>query len=47
MVWLPCPYVGRDVELTAERERHIRDPAMLPGREPELAMTLADPDEVR
>jgi hypothetical protein len=47
MVWLPCPYLGREVELTAERERHIRaeHPAMLSGNGPELALTLADPDE--
>lgn len=24
MTWFPCPYLGADVELTEERERHIR-----------------------
>jgi hypothetical protein len=48
-VWLPCPYLGRDVELTDERERHIRHTHgnLLPGRRSDLAATLADPDEVR
>ena len=48
MVWLPCPYLGRDVELTAERERHIRrrHSDLLPDNRPELLATLADPDFV-
>jgi hypothetical protein len=48
-VWLPCPYLGRDVALTDERERHIQRAHrnLLPGRRSDLAATLADPDEVR
>ena len=49
MVWLPCPYLGRDVDLTAERERHVRKfhPDLLPAHRDELAETLAAPDQVR
>ena len=45
----PCDYVGMDVELTDERERHIneRHPDLLPSHRPELAATLSRPDEVR
>ena len=48
-MWLPCPYLGRDVELTDERERHVRykHGNLLPGRRSDLAATLSDPDEVR
>ena len=46
MAWLPCPYLGREVELTAERERHIRrkHPGVLPDRRQDFVRTLADPD---
>ncbi len=45
MVWLACPYLGPDVELTAERERHVR------RRHPnvslaDIADALATPDLV-
>lgn len=48
-MWLPCPYLGRDVELTDERERHIRHAHgnLLPERRSDLAATLSEPDEVR
>ena len=49
MVKLPCPYLNAYVELTEERETHIRDkhPDLLPVHQDSLAQTLADPDEVR
>src|SRR5262245_59016403 len=49
MALLPCPYLSDDVELTDERERHIRDrhPDLLPTYRAQLAEVLADPDEVR
>ena len=45
----PCPYLGGEVELTDERERHIaeRHPDLLPAHRDRLAETLADPDDVR
>ncbi len=44
-----CPYLGGDVEWTEERERHVaeRHPELLPVQRDRLAITLADPDEVR
>jgi len=38
-----------DVELTAERERHIRErhPDLLPEHRDQLSQTLANPDQVR
>jgi hypothetical protein len=44
----PCPWLGRDVELTTERELHIeqRHPEVLRNRT-RLAETLAEPDRVR
>ena len=47
--WFACPFLGREVELTDERESHMR------SRHPELSdvlsscigATLSDPDEVR
>src|SRR5712692_68781 len=49
MASFPCPYLGGDVELTDERERHVaeRHPDLLPEHRDRLADTLADPDEVR
>ena len=46
---LACPYLGAEVELTAERERHIaaHHPDLLPAHRPLLSRTLADPDEIR
>ena len=45
----PCPWLGRDVELTRERELHIeaRHPDLLPRHRLQLAEVLADPDVVR
>jgi len=45
----PCPYLKADVELTAERERHIagRHPELSDKLDEYLAKTLADPDRVR
>lgn len=44
-----CPYLNADVEMTAERERHIaaRHPDLLPQFMDALAGTLLDPDAVR
>ena len=44
-----CPWLGDEVELTAERELHIEDrhPDLLPRHRIELAEVLADPDVVR
>lgn len=46
---LPCPRLGRDVELTRERELHIEahHPDLLPRHRLELAEALAEPDVVR
>jgi len=44
-----CPYVKGEVELTAERERHIaeRYPDLLPEHREQVAETVTDPDQVR
>jgi len=49
MTRFPYPYLGGDVELTAERERHIAEnhPDLLPKHRQRIADTLADPDMVR
>ena len=49
MARLSCPYLGGDVELTEEREQHIRErhPDLLPVYRDQLRQTLADPDQVR
>jgi hypothetical protein len=49
MALLSCPFLGGDVELTQEREQHIRErhPDLLPAYREELKQTLADPDQVR
>ncbi len=49
MALFQCPYLGGDVELTAERETHIatQHPDLLPTYRDKLAETLADPDQVR
>lgn len=46
---LPCPRLHTEIELTAERERHIaeRHPDLLPSYRARLAEVLADPDLVR
>jgi hypothetical protein len=45
----PCPYLGSEVELSDERERHIRDhhPDLLPTYKDKIGTTLADPDQIR
>lgn len=49
MARFPCPYLKGEVELTAERERHIagRHPDLLPEHRERMAETLADPDQIR
>jgi hypothetical protein len=44
-----CPYLGGEVELTEERERHIGDrhPELLPHIRERISLTLEKPDEVR
>ncbi len=44
-----CPYLGGEVELTEERERHIaeRHPDLLPEHRGRIEETLANPDQVR
>lgn len=46
---LRCPYLKTHVELTEERETHIREkhPEILPQYRDHIDQTLADPDEVR
>jgi hypothetical protein len=48
-VWFPCPYLEGEVELTQERETHIRDrhPDLLPNYRDHMRTTVADPDQVR
>jgi hypothetical protein len=45
----PCPWLGGEVELTEERERHIREghPDLLPEHRDKLAEVLRDPDTIR
>ena len=45
----PCPRLGGEVELTAEREGHVRErhPDLLPDHREKIRETLADPDVVR
>lgn len=44
----PCPILGGDVELTGEREAHIRErhPDLLPVQVAELARAIGEPDYV-
>lgn len=44
-----CPYLNDTVELTEEREQHITEthPGTLPIYQSQIALTLADPDQVR
>jgi hypothetical protein len=46
---LACPYLRGNVELSAERERHIRErhPDLLPAHHDQLSEALANPDHVR
>ncbi|MBU4272175.1 MAG: hypothetical protein KKA28_09970 [Planctomycetes bacterium] len=47
--FLPCPYLGADVELSDERERHIRNhhPDLLPDHHERIIETVGDPDQIR
>ena len=49
MKTFPCPYLGGEVELSDERERHIAEthPELLPEHEDQIGDTLHDPDQVR
>jgi hypothetical protein len=49
MTSFPCPYLGGEVELSDERERHIAEhhPDLLPDHKDRIVDTLADPDQVR
>ena len=49
MTKFPCPYLGGEVELSDERERHIAEhhPDLLPAHKDRIGDTLADPDQVR
>ncbi len=49
MATFACPYLGSEVQLTDEREKHIGEnhPDLLPEHRDKIAETLADPDEVR
>jgi hypothetical protein len=44
-----CPYLGANVELTAEREQHIaaQHPELLPDHLTLVEQTLTDPDQIR
>jgi hypothetical protein len=46
--FFPCPYLGADVELTDERETHIRaeHPELLPDHLDWIAQTLLEPQHV-
>jgi hypothetical protein len=49
MTSFPCPYLGGEVELSDERERHIAQhhPDLLPDHKDRIGGTLADPDQVQ
>jgi hypothetical protein len=49
MTKFPCPYLGGEVDLSEERERHIAEhhPDLLPDHKDRIGDTLADPDHVR
>jgi hypothetical protein len=49
MTIFPCPYLGCEVELSDERERHIAEthPELLPEHKNKIGDTLSDPDQVR
>ena len=46
MTTFRCPYLNAGVELTDEREQHIRDkhPELLPTYREHLSRTVADPE---
>jgi hypothetical protein len=45
----PCPYLGGNVDLTAEREEHIAEhhPDLLPAYRERIIRVLEEPDQVR
>jgi len=49
MPWFDCPSLGGQIELTAERERHIaeRHPDLLPEHRPCMMETIQGPDRIR
>lgn len=49
MAFLACPYLGTDVELTAEREQHIlrHHPDLLPSHRGRMIEAVGDPDQIR
>jgi len=49
MAFFPCPYLGCSVELTDERERHIRNqhPDLLPAHRARIIEVVGDPDQIR
>ena len=49
MTLFSCPFIGDQVELSDERERHIAEthPELLPAHMDEIRGTLLDPDQVR
>ncbi len=49
MTTFPCPYLGGEVELSDERERHIAEthPELLPEHKDQIGDTLLNPDQVR
>ena len=49
MATFVCPYLGSEVHLTEEREKHVAEnhPDLLPEHLDKIVDTLADPDEVR
>lgn len=49
MAFLPCSYLGVEVELSEERERHIRNhhPDLLPKHRGRIIETVGDPDHIR
>ena len=49
MALLPCPYLGGEVELSEEREQHIRThhPDLLPEHRSRILEVVGEPDQVR
>jgi hypothetical protein len=49
MAFFPCPYLGAQVEMSDERERHIcsRHPDLLPAHRGRIMETVGQPDQVR
>jgi hypothetical protein len=49
MAFLSCTYLGIEVELSAEREEHIRrhHPDLLPDHRQRIIETVGEPDQIR